>query len=99
MVFGQFGDMMKQAKELQANLKKIKDELARARYEAEAGGIKVIVNGEMDILEIKINPAVDTGKIESLVKEAANRALKTAKEDAAQKLKKATGGLSIPGMT
>ena len=99
MIFGQFGDMVKQAREMQANLKKIKDELARARYEGEAGGVKITVNGEMDILEVKIGPGVNLGKVDALFKDAANKALKLAKDDAADKLKKATGGISIPGLT
>jgi DNA-binding protein YbaB len=94
MIFGQFGDMVKQARELQSNLKKVKDELARAKYDGEAGGIKVTVNGEMDILEVKGASA----NLNSF-KDAANKALKLAKDDAAEKLKKATGGISIPGLT
>lgn len=98
MIFGQFGDMMKQAKDLQANLKKVKDELERSRYEAEVGGIKIITNGEMEILEVKIGQGVNMGKLDAVFKEVANKALKIAKEDAAEKLKKVTGGLSLPGM-
>jgi len=99
MIFGDLGNIVKQAKDLQNNLKKIKEELAQLRYEAEAGGVKVIVNGEMEILEIKIAPNANLNKVDASVKEAANRALKLAKDDAAEKLKKAAGGLSIPGMT
>ncbi len=99
MIFGQFGDMVKQAKELQGNLKKVKDELQKQRYEAEAGGVKVVVNGEMDILDVKIGPNVNLNKADGLFKDAANKALKQAKDDAAEKLKKVTGGISIPGLT
>jgi len=99
MIFGNLGDIVKQAKDLQSNLKKIKEELTLLRYEAEAGGVKVIVNGEMEILEIKIVPSVNLNKAEALIKEAANRALKLAKDDAAEKLKKAAGGLNLPGLT
>jgi DNA-binding protein YbaB len=94
MILGNFGEMMKQAKELQQNLKKLKDELAHLKYEAEAGGVKVVVNGEMEILDIKAAPNAEMKNI----KEAANRALKQAKDDAAEKLKKAAGGLSLPGL-
>jgi len=98
MIFGQFGDMVKQAKELQTNLKKVKDELSRMKYEAEAGGVKVTVSGELDVLDVKVNTTANLSKIDAAFKEAANKALKVAKEDAAEKLKKATGGLQLPGM-
>jgi DNA-binding protein YbaB len=98
MIFGQFGDMVKQAKDLQANLKKVKDELARMRYEAEAGGVKVVVSGELDILDVKAAPNANLSKVDALFEEAANKALKAAKDDAAEKLKKATGGIKLPGM-
>lgn len=99
MIFGQFGDMVKQAKELQGNLKKVKDELQKQRYEAGDSGVRVVVSGEMDILDVKIASNANLNKVGDLFKEAANRALKMAKEDAADKLKKATGGISIPGLT
>ncbi|MFA4967639.1 MAG: YbaB/EbfC family nucleoid-associated protein [Candidatus Margulisiibacteriota bacterium] len=98
MIFGQFGDMVKQAKELQSNLKKVKDELARMRYEAEVGGVKVVVSGELDILEVKVGQSANLSKVDAIFKETANKALKAAKDDAAERLKKATGGIQLPGM-
>jgi len=99
MIFGNFGDMIKQAKELQGNLKKIKEELSRARYQVEVQGVKVVVSGEMEVLEIKIGPNANLQKIDSIIKEAVNKALKAAKDEAAGKLSSAAGGLSIPGIT
>ncbi|HTY12867.1 MAG TPA: YbaB/EbfC family nucleoid-associated protein [Candidatus Omnitrophota bacterium] len=98
MVFGQFGDMVKQARDLQNNLKKVKDELSRMRYEAEVNGVFVIVDGEMNIIDVKVNPGVDPKKAVSSFKDAANRALKKSKDDAAERLKAATGGIKLPGM-
>lgn len=90
MVFGnlgKMGEMLKQAKAL-------KDEMGRARHELDEGGVRVVVNGEMEILELKIQPGTGENKI----KEVINRAIKTAKESAAKSLQKLTGGLSLPGM-
>lgn len=100
-MFGKLGDMgnlMKQAKEMQNNLKRIKEELKHARYEADSNGVKVIVDGEMEIRELKITGNLDIKKIEDILKQVINKALKQAKDDAANKLKSATGGLSLPGM-
>lgn len=90
MIFGnigKMGEMLKQAKQL-------KDELARAKYEAEAGGVRVVVNGEMEISELTIPPNASVNSI----KEAVNRALRTAKDDMTKKMQKITGGLALPGM-
>jgi len=98
MIFGNLGDMagmMKKAMEMQKQMKKIKDELSKARYEAEVNGNKVIVNGEMEILEMHAGENLSIKD----VKEATNKALKKAKEDAANKLGDVTGGMNIPGLT
>jgi len=94
MIFGnigKMGEMLKQAKQL-------KDEIAKAKYEGEANGVKVVINGELEITELKIPPGMDVGRIEFSVKEAVNRTMKTAKNDMAQKMSKITGGMQLPGM-
>lgn len=88
---GKMGEMLKQAKQL-------KDEMARSKYEAEAGGVRVVINGELEITDLKIPPDLPPAKIESAVKDAVNRGLKNAKADMAQKMSKMTGGLKLPGM-
>jgi len=98
MIFGNMGDMVKKAREMQENLKKIKDELQHLTYEGEAQGVKVVVNGDMEVKEIKIDPKVNLMYIPNLTKDAANKALNSAKKDAADKLKSAAGGLSLPGI-
>lgn len=97
MIFGNLGDMagmMKKAMDMQKQMKRIKDELSRARYEGISGEAKAIVNGEMDVLEI----STGSGNVKD-IKEAVNRALGAAKEDAAKRLGDVTGGLNIPGLT
>lgn len=103
---GNMGEMIKQAKKMQDELKKIKDDLKHARYEAEVNGIKVIVDGEMEVKEIRL-PACrqawsgdsDIRGIEEKIRQAVNKAIKESKDDAARRLKGATGGISIPGLT
>lgn len=92
MVFGNLGkmaEMMKQAKQ-------IKDEMSRARYSGEAGGVKVVVNGEMEIVDLFIPPELNPAKAGPTIKDAVNRALHTAKAEAAKSLQKMTGGLNFP---
>ncbi|MFA5166106.1 MAG: YbaB/EbfC family nucleoid-associated protein [Candidatus Paceibacterota bacterium] len=60
---------MKQALDLQNQLKKEK-------IEVDKEGVKVIMNGLMEIEDIKLNPAHDTVKLEKLLKEAISEANK-----------------------
>ncbi len=97
---GDMGNMLNKARELQKNLAKIKDELKHLTYEGEAGGVKVTVDGEMEIKKIDYDVnRIAPGQLGNLIKDAANRALNKAKDDAADKLKQAAGGMSIPGLT
>jgi DNA-binding YbaB/EbfC family protein len=99
---GNMGEMIKMAREMQGQLKKIKDDLARSIYDAEAGGVRVTVSGDMEVKEVKIGPQVvnpnSVEQLNRLVKEALNKALKLAKDDASRKMKGITGGLGLPGM-
>ncbi len=97
--------MLRQAQELQAKLAKAQQELAEATVEASSGGgaVKVTITGQMEILSIKISPEAinpeDAELLEDLVLTAVTEAIAKAKELAAQRLGKITGGLNIPGLT
>jgi hypothetical protein len=94
MIFGNIGKMGEMLKQAQ----KLKEELSKARYEAEAGGVRVVINGEMEIADLIIPPNVPVSRIEASVKEAVNRALREAKNDMTKKMTKITGGMQLPGM-
>ncbi len=90
MIFGNLGKMAEMVKQAKA----LKDEMSRARYEEERGGVKVIVNGEMEIIELKIAPNTP----EANVKDTINRAIHKAKMESAKVMQKLTGGMNLPGM-
>jgi hypothetical protein len=98
-----YGEMMKQAKIMQKQMEKVQDELKDMKFEASAGGgaVKVTVNGEQDVLEVKINKDVadpeDIEMLEDMVLVAVNDAIKQSKDEAKNKLAGVTGGLNIPG--
>jgi len=96
MIFGNMGDMMKMAREMQGKLKKIKEELSREIYEGTAEGVLVKMSGDMELKELKVTP--NCKDIEKSVKDAVNKALKTAKDGAAKKMKGVTGGMGLPGL-
>lgn len=97
--------MLKQAQELQAKLAKAQEELANATVEASSGGgaVTVIMNGQQQIVSVKIAPEVvnqeDVEMLEDLVLSAVSEAITKSQELAAKQLGGLTGGLKIPGLT
>jgi len=95
-MLGQMGDMYK----LQKEAKRIKKELAQTHVSAEASGVKVIVNGEQQLLSIEfIDESLmqDTKKLEKAIVEAMNRAMKKAQEVAAERMKPLMGSMGMGG--
>jgi len=96
--------MMKQVQQMQAEMAKAQEELKTATVEASAGGgmVTVKMSGELQLLELKIDPeAVDPEDVELLqdmVQAAVNEALRSAQELAASKMGQATGGLGDLGL-
>ncbi len=102
--FGNMGNLMKQAQEMQERLGKIQEEAATKTVEASAGGgmVTITANGGMKITKIVIDPEVlkseDPEMLQDLLVAATNEALRKAKELMAEEVKGLTGGLGIPGM-
>ena len=95
--------MMKQAKMMQKKMAEVQEELKNMEFEASAGGgaVKVKVNGDQEILEIKLNnemiDADDLDMVEDMVMVAINDALKQSKDESKNKMAGLTGGMDIPG--
>jgi len=99
-----FGDIMKQAQQMQERLAKLQEEARKRTVEATVGGgmVTVVANGKQEILSVKIDPEVlsanDKAMIEDLVVAAVNEALRKARDLMAEEIKSLTGGLQIPGL-
>jgi len=96
--------IMQQAQKVQSKMESVQKELEDLEVEGSSGGGMVIVkaNGKQEVLSIKIEPEViseDIEMLEDLVLAAVNQALSRAQEEAAEQMKKATGGLmgNLPG--
>jgi len=102
---GNIQKMMKQAQKLQRQMLEAQEALAEERVEATSGGgmVKVIADGQQNVLEVKIDPQVvdpeDVEMLEDLVLAAVSEALKKSRELAEERLGAFTKGLKIPGLT
>jgi len=67
-------------------LKELKDALEKERKNIEKEGVSVVMNGKMEVEEIKLNPQLGIEKQEMLVKECINEALKEIQKEAANKM-------------
>ena len=76
---------------LQKQAKQIKKELANIHIEAETDGVVVTVNGEMEVVSVKIPPemlgAENIEKLQNALISASNKAIKKAQQIAAEKMK------------
>jgi DNA-binding YbaB/EbfC family protein len=93
-------ELLKKAQVLQGELA---EALKKIKIEATAGGgmVKVVADGEQNILEIKIDPEVvskdDIPMLEDLILAAVNEAKRKAAEAAKQEIQK-IAGFPLPGM-
>jgi len=69
-----------------AKLKSIQGELAKERFEAERDGVRTVVNGQLLVEDIVLNPALPADKQAAVVKECLNEAFKKAQSSAASKM-------------
>lgn len=101
---GNMQNMMKQVQKMQKDMEKVQSELGVKEVEASVGGgaVVVTVNGNKEVLSIKIKPEVvdadDVEMLQDLVLTAVNQALKSADEMMNSGMGNVSGGMGIPGM-
>ena len=99
-----FGNLVRQAQQLQAKMLKVQEEMATRTAEASAGGgmVTAVANGKQELISIKLEKEVvnpeDLEMLQDLIVAAANAALKKAQEMVSEEMKKLTGGINIPGL-
>jgi len=75
-------DKLKQINELRKMQNMLKDEV----IEYEKNGIKIVLNGKMELIEIKLNPEYEISTQERKLKEAFQGAMQKAQMQIAQKM-------------
>jgi DNA-binding YbaB/EbfC family protein len=99
-----FGNIVKEAQKLQAQMEQLQAEVAKKKVQATAGGgmVTVEANGRQEILSIKIDREVinpdDAQMLEDLVLAACNEALRKSREMVQAEMTKVTAGLKLPGL-
>ena len=98
-----FGQMMKQAQEMQAKMAEMQAQLETVEMTGAAGGgmIQLTLNGKGDLRKIKIDKALldpqEVEVLEDLIVAAFNDARGKVSAHAEQEMQKLTGGLQLPG--
>ena len=99
-----FNKMMKQVQQMQADMAKAQEQLKNEVVEASAGGgmVTVKVTGDLEVKEIRIDPAAvdpeDVELLQDMVLAATNEAIRSAQELANRKLGGLTGGMDLGGL-
>ena len=94
---GNMQQMMRQAQQMQ---EKLKQEIAQIRVEATAGGgmVAIKMDGEKNILAVKIDPEVagDVEMLQDMIVAAASEAVKKVDEQVQAKMGGMLGGMGLP---
>lgn len=101
MMKGQMAGLMRQAQQMQDNLKKAQEALADLMVEGAAGGnlVKVTMSCRHDVKRVEIDPSLlgeDKDMLEDLVAAAFNDALRKADAASQEKMSAVTAGMPLP---
>ena len=96
--------MMSKARELQAKMQQVQEEIAALRVEGVSGGglVSVTLGGKGDLVGLKIDPSLikpeEAEILEDLIVAAHNDARARLEAATQQKVQAIAGGLDIPGL-
>jgi DNA-binding protein, YbaB/EbfC family len=101
MMKGQIAGLMRQAQQMQENMKKAQEALAEIIVEGASGGglVKVSMSCRNDVKRVVIDPTLleeDKDMLEDLVAAAFNDALRKAEATSQEKMSSVTAGLPLP---
>lgn len=101
MLKGGLGNMMKQAQQMQENMKKMQDQLALVEIEgiAGAGLVKVLMTCRNDVRRVTIDPSLmsdDKDMLEDLIAAAMNDAVRKAEALTQERMSGFTAGMNLP---
>ena len=101
MMKNQLAGLMKQAQQMQDNLKKAQEDLARIEVEGQSGAgmVKVLMTCRHDVKRVTIDPSLlseDRDMLEDLVAAAVNDAVRRVEATTQEKMAGLTMGMPMP---
>jgi nucleoid-associated protein EbfC len=101
MMKNQIAGLMKQAQQMQDNLRKAQEELAQIEVEGQSGAglVKVTMTCKHDVKRVVIDPSLladDKDMLEDLVAAAFNDGLRRAEDISQEKMGKLSAGMPLP---
>src|SRR6478752_7388905 len=101
MMKGQLAGLMKQAQQMQDNMKRLQDELATVEVEGQSGSglVKVVMTCRHEVKRVTIDPSLlsdDKDMLEDLITAAVNDAVRKAEVTTQEKMSSITAGMPLP---
>jgi DNA-binding YbaB/EbfC family protein len=101
MMKNQLAGLMKQAQQMQENMQRAQEELARTEVEGQSGAglVKITMTCRHDVKRVSIDPSLlgeDREMLEDLVAAAFNDAVRRAEATTQEKLGGITAGMPMP---
>jgi DNA-binding YbaB/EbfC family protein len=101
MMKNQLAGLMKQAQQMQDNMRKMQEQLAGVEVEGQSGAglVKVVMTCRHDVKRVTIDPSLlgdDKDMLEDLVAAAFNDAVRRAEATTQEKMASLTSGLPLP---
>jgi DNA-binding YbaB/EbfC family protein len=101
MMKNQLAGLMKQAQQMQDNLKRAQEELAQLEVEGQSGAglVKVVMTCRHDVKRVSIDPSLvgeDRDMLEDLVAAAYNDSVRRVEATTQEKLAGFAGGMGMP---
>lgn len=101
MMKNQLAGLMKQAQQMQDNMKKMQEQLAGIEVEGQSGAglVRAVITCRNEVKRVSIDPSLladDKDMLEDLVVAAINDALRRAEQTSQEKLSSVTAGLPLP---
>jgi DNA-binding YbaB/EbfC family protein len=98
---GQLAGLMKQAQQMQENMRRMQEQLAAVEVEGQAGAglVKVTMTCKHDVKRVSIDPSLfadDKDMLEDLVAAAVNDAVRKVEATVQEKMAGVTAGLPLP---
>src|SRR5512147_936560 len=101
MMKNQLAGLMKQAQQMQDNMRKMQEQLAAIEVEGQAGAglVKVVMTCKHDVKRVSIDASLladDKDMLEDLVAAAVNDAVRRVESTVQEKMAGVTAGLPLP---